>query len=355
MSTALLGYVVLTLLTLVALPMLINKSTEGRGDWIKKYLREAWFVVAMVYVVIMTFLPAGRDFVRKNTPAFAASHPIWSYIIVGIGAATVACVYWFALGKLAAPPNDLKDQQGEVQKGPPTLPTPSLVFVFGVPLGDNDSASWMMMLRHYGPSPAYNCDIGFYDDDRKNIEHQWLAAHPYSPFPPPGLAGESQKRIYVAEAGPEGSSGGFHWKPVDPDRQHYTVTISCREGMFVEKWEVTRVDGILRSTITIEHGPRWREKNPNLDPVVFRCKDPEFITTSLATELPKSSKGKLLHPGWKPKHRFEVPAAILDPNGHVQVISGIPSPDGTTLTDFGCWNILTRHFGDNPEGEHVKQ
>jgi hypothetical protein len=26
--------------------------------------------------------------------------------------------------------------------------TPSLVFVFGAPLGDNDSASWIMMLKH---------------------------------------------------------------------------------------------------------------------------------------------------------------------------------------------------------------
>jgi hypothetical protein len=233
---------------------------------------------------------------------------------------------------------------------PGILHTPSLVFVFGVPLGDNDSASWMMMLRHYGPNPAYSCNIGFYDNDRKNIEHQWLVAHPESPFPPPGLAsGESQKQVYVAETGPEGSSGGFPWNSLDPDRQHYTVSISCRDGIFVESWEVTRVDGILRSTVTIEHGPQWIEKNPNLDPVVFRCGDPEFISTPLATEVPKLAK-KAVHPGWKPNHRFEVPAAIIDPNGHVQVVSGIKLPDGSTLTDFGCWNILTRHFGDNPDG-----
>jgi hypothetical protein len=232
---------------------------------------------------------------------------------------------------------------------PATLLTPSLIFVFGVPLGDNNSASWIMMLKHYGPDPAYNCEIGFYDDDRKNIEHQWLVAHPDSPYPPPGLAGESQKHVHVAEAGPEGSSGGFPWKPVDPDRQHYTVSISCRAGVFVEKWEVTRVDGILRSTITIERGPGWIEKNPNLDPVVFRCKDPEFISKPLATELPKSTKAKVVHPGWKPNHRFEVPAAIIDPNGNLQVISQIKLPDGSTLTDFGCWNILTGHFGDNQD------
>jgi hypothetical protein len=223
---------------------------------------------------------------------------------------------------------------------------PSLVFIFGVPLGDNDSASWMMMLRHYGPKPAYNCNIEFYDSDRKNIEHQWLVEHPSSPFPPRGLAaGESQKSVYIAETNPEGSAGSFIWNPLDPNRQHYTVSISCRDGVFVEKWEVTRVDGILRSAITIERGPQWVEKNPHVDPVVFRCSDPEFISTPLAAEVPKVAR-KAVHPGWKPNHRFEVPAAIIDPNGNIQVVAGVKLPDGSTVTDFGCWNILTKHFGD---------
>ena len=36
-------------------------------------------------------------------------------------------------------------------------PKPSFVFVIGAPLGANDSASWVMFLKHFGPSPAYNC------------------------------------------------------------------------------------------------------------------------------------------------------------------------------------------------------
>ncbi len=227
--------------------------------------------------------------------------------------------------------------------------TPNLVFVFGAPLGDNDSAEWIMMLKHYGQGPAYNCDIIFYDDDRKNVEHEWLVKHPSSPYPPPGLAGESQKRIYIPEASLEGSVGSFRWNPLDTNSQHYTVSISCRDGVFVEKWEVTRVNGTLRSAITIEHGPQWIEKNPGRESIVFRYQDPEFIRTSLATEMPKVSKGKVVHPGWKPLHRFEVPAAIIDPNGNVQVVSGIKLPDGSTLTDFGSWNILTRHFGDTQD------
>jgi hypothetical protein len=40
-----------------------------------------------------------------------------------------------------------------------------------------------------------------------------------------------------------------------------------------------------------------------------------------------------------------IPMAIIDPNGHIQVVSGVGTPDGTR-TDFGCWNLLTKHFGD---------
>jgi hypothetical protein len=170
--------------------------------------------------------------------------------------------------------------------------TPSFLFVFGVPLGDNDSAEWLMMLRHYGPNPAYNCDIAFYDDDRKKIEHEWLVKHPDSPYPPPGLAGESLKRIHVAEAGPEGPAGSFKWNPLDPNRQHYTVSISCRDGVFEEKWEMTRVDGFLRSSITVERGQQWNRKNAHLSPLVFRYEDPEFVRTPLATEMPRRGKEK---------------------------------------------------------------
>lgn len=232
---------------------------------------------------------------------------------------------------------------------PPITKLPSFVFVFGAPLGDNDSASWIMMLKHFGPEPAHNCDVVFYDQDRKNIEHEWLIKHPNSPYPPPGLVGESQRSFHIQEASPEGSAGSFRWNPLDPDSQHYGVSITGRDGAFAEKWDITRVNGVLRSAITIEHGPQWIAKNPGKEPVVFKYQDPEFIPTALATEMPKSRKGKIVHPGWKPQYRFEVPAAIIDPNGNINVVGGIKLPDGSTLTDFGSWNILTKHFGDKPD------
>lgn len=243
-------------------------------------------------------------------------------------------------------PKIVSQYQGVLGEADSPKQIPSFVFVFGAPLGDNASASWVMVLKHYGPGTAHNCDIGFYDDDRKNIEHEWLVRHPESPYPPPGLAGESQKRLHISEANPGAPVGNFTWNPLNPNSQHYTVTINCRDGVFEEKWEITRVDGVLRSRITIAHGPQWIKKNPGGEPTIFRYQDPEFVATALATELPKASIGKAAHPGWKPSHQFDVPAAILDPNGNIQVASGGKLPDGSTRTDFGSWNILTRHFGD---------
>jgi hypothetical protein len=247
----------------------------------------------------------------------------WIAIIVGVGFG----IYW-----------------GLLEFKRPKV-VPSFVFVFGAPLGDNDSPVWVMMLKHFGPNPAFNCNIGFFDSDRKNIEHQWLLQHPGVSFPPAGLAGASQLHLHVPEAGPPGPITTFQWTPLDPDRQHYTASISCRDGVFEEDWEVTRVNGVLRTKITIKHGPQWIEKNPKLDPVVFECTDPEFCTAPLASTI-LVAKPQPINPGWKPNHRFDFPVAIIDPNGHVQVMSGVKLPDGTTKTDFGCWNILTKHFGD---------
>jgi hypothetical protein len=201
---------------------------------------------------------------------------------------------------------------------------PSLVFVFGAPPGDNDSPVWVMMLKHYGPNPAFNCDIEFFDADRKNIERQWLLQHPGSSFPPPGLAGKSQERFRVPEAGPLGSIESFQWTPLDPDRQHYTASISCRDGVFVENWEVTRVNGVLRTRIKIEHGPQWIEKNPKLDPVVFACTDPEFSTTPLASTLPVA-KPQPINPAWKPNHRFEFP--VVSGGRGWSIVAGQCRPD----------------------------
>lgn len=200
-----------------------------------------------------------------------------------------------------------------------------------------------MILNHYGPNPAYNCQVNFYDKDRKNIEHEWLVKHPHNPFPPPGLAGQSQFHLQVQEADPPGPVTNFRWTPLDPDRQHYTASITCRDGIFEENWDVTRVNGILRMRISIEHGAHWKEKNPKADPVVFACSDPEFTPVPLASEIP-SAKLPPVHPGWKPNHLFELPVAIIDPNNNLQ-LAGVKLADGSVSRGPGCWSVLTHHLG----------
>jgi hypothetical protein len=276
-------------------------------------------------------------------------NPTGAVVFGVVGAALM--IYGIVAGKEDVRDNHFFDQLQLARNAPSpaaaTAPAkPNLVFVFGAPLGDNASTTWVMKYTHFGPSSAHNCDIGFFDQDRKNIEHRWLVAHPNVPYPQPNLTGESQRSFHVAEASREGSAGHFLWNPLNPNAQHYSVSISCRDGVFEEKWEITRVNDILRSRITIKHGPEWVRRNPNLDPVVFRYEDPEFVETALAVEVPKEPIGKAVHPGWKPNYQFAVPVAIIDSNQHVQVVSGVKQQDGSTRTDFGSWNILTQHFGD---------
>ena len=301
----------------------------------------------MVAVRIILLICAATFFIWPLVhKRFKMTFPATLVLVAGIALATGIIWQLSAYGtawRVAA-------AQATAVPAPKSPSTPSLAFVFGAPLGDNASASWIMLIKHFGPETAYNCDISFYDNDRTNIEHLWLVAHPNNPYPPPGIAdGASRHDVHLDEMNPDGVGGHFIWKPLDPNRQHYTVSISCRDGVFTQTWDISRVDGVLRSAITISHGEAWMKRNPGANPIVFRFVDPEFVRTPLATEVPKSTAAKVVHPGWKPNHTFPVPAAIIDPNGNVQTVSGVKLPDGTTQTDFGSWNILTRHFGDAPQ------
>jgi hypothetical protein len=318
-------------IVLAVVLLVLDKAGKLKGHWLLVLLAVAGFMTL--------FIAIGNSWVMDAPPQWK----IWR-------GALMFCSVVLAYSGIALWISPLP----QTAKGPALPPaikkTPSFLFVFGAPLGDNHSTTWIMMLLHYGPEPAFNCKVDFYDDDRKNVEHLWLVEHPNNPFLPPGQFDDSQKRLFVAEAGPEGRTGNdFTWTPLDPNSQHYTVSISSRDGVFAEKWEVTRVDGILRAKIVIEHGPGWARGNPEESPLVFKCEDPEFVSTALATAVPVHRSGLVTHPGWKPNYRVEVPMAIIDPNGNVQMASGIKQPNGSTRTDFGCWNILTKHFGDNPK------
>ncbi len=327
------GTGIAVLLSILAFGVGVGMDAKTKGEYV--------FVIACFCTSwLMLVLMIGLWTVTSGTQLPGRLAGVFAIALVSWGAIEAVrwaqFRHWAASETISAPP---------MEKKAPIPQTPSLIFVIGVPLGDNDSPTWLMLLRHYGSNTVYSCQVDLIDDDRKNIEHQWLAKHPNSPFLPAGMFPPSQTSIRVAEGGPEGPLPNFTWKPLDPNRQHYTILISCRDGYFIQKWEVTRVNRILRTKISVEHGQQWIANNPTSSAVVFQCQDPEFVSTDLLTVVPQRVP-RQPNPGWKPNHRFEVPAAIIDSNGNVQVLFGVQQPDGSTWTDFGCWNYISKHFGD---------
>lgn len=248
----------------------------------------------------------------------------------------IAAIIYFALignQLLSQWKRHSRDSQGITAQSPGI----SFPFVFGSPLGDNESPQWLMLVKHHGPSPTYNCDIIFYDLDRKNIEHLWLSRHPKSSFLPPNLkGGPSQISRHYAEIDPMGSPNNFRWAPLDINQQHYGASITTRSGDFSEKWDVTRVNGILRTRITVDQMvPKPGQSAGYVR--VFGCSDPAFVAAPLASKLPMVWPPPLINPGWKPNHTFEVPTVIIDPNGNLEFLS-IRSGNKTGL---GCWSFLS--------------
>lgn len=149
--------------------------------------------------------------------------------------------------------------------------------------------------------------------------------------------GESQKNLYITEADPVPGVGvgNFQWEPLDPDHQHYTVAISCRDGQFNEDWQIARVNGVLRTEITIERATPWIERNPELERSVFKCADQPLFGAAQNVNLRR--RHIEINPGWKPNHVFTVPVVIVDPNKNLEVMK---------THDMGCWEILTQHLGE---------
>jgi hypothetical protein len=226
---------------------------------------------------------------------------------------------------------------------PAPTSTPSFMFVLGSPLGDNDSPRWVMLLRHYGSGPAYNCESVFSDLDRDNIAHTWLVDHPGYSFAPPSLVGNSSAYSHLSELDATAwPPHVFYWSPIDPDNQHYSVGINCRDGEFQESWEVRRIDGLLRTSIRLSRVTQMGTgKTPKVD-TLFKCVDPQFSSSPVLAKLPKRRNRGNFNPGWKPNHLFEAPVMILDPNGNLQFMVGA---HGKKI-DLGCWALLQKHAGD---------
>lgn len=217
---------------------------------------------------------------------------------------------------------------------------PSFPFVFGAPLGENDSTRWVMVVEHFGPEPAYNCDIVFSDTAGIAKESQWMAEHPGVVLAPPEITSRAHKDLpRIPEIDQNSGLGGvsFNWDPIDPDNHHYLTYMACRGGGFTEEWDIERLNGVLRTSLVIKRDSNWENKNPYMNQEVFSCVDPQIHDDSQRITPIAHRSGTF--PGWRPNHA-QFPVLIISPNNSLW--SGASADNGS----LGCWDMLSKHFGD---------
>src|SRR5579872_1604130 len=101
--------VLVFIFTVGVLPVVINKSTEGRRfDWIHPHLRWIWTLIFAFFSWYLLEKPAAQEFVVKLKFALDSKSPILGYIVCAVMGASALCVYWWFSGKLLSetpPPN----------------------------------------------------------------------------------------------------------------------------------------------------------------------------------------------------------------------------------------------------------
>ena len=276
------------------------------------------FAVLTLFAVFLIDISLRSTYARQRVPSFPGRICI-SIVMV----ASLVAIAWNPMRKLY-----MLENLG-----------PSVAFVFGAPLGDNDSSSWVMAVGHYGPNPAYNCDLVFYDLARQRIQQQWINEHPGVLFPPQELVGASKKELpHIPELDPSPHIDGysFNWDPIDPDNHHYRADINCRDGNFHEEWDVERLNGRLRTSVIIDADDEWLAQHPDTDRRLFTCADPQFSKDFLPiTSIPHRTG---VYPGWQANHLYRPPVLIIAPDNSLRSM-GISN-------GMGCWDILNKHFGD---------
>jgi hypothetical protein len=99
-------------LTLLVLPIMINKTTEDRFSWLKPRLREAWCVIAFVYTLIVLLRSESEQYFMTLKRGFGTEYPVLSYFLIAVFGAALFIGYWWFLGKaLPVKANDAQQQQ----------------------------------------------------------------------------------------------------------------------------------------------------------------------------------------------------------------------------------------------------
>src|ERR1700692_2493541 len=89
----------LVLVATFVLPVVINKSTEGRGfDWIRPYLREIWTGLAAFFSLYLLCKPGVVE-VSVKLHKYLAGTPALGYLASAVIGASLLCGYWWFTGK----------------------------------------------------------------------------------------------------------------------------------------------------------------------------------------------------------------------------------------------------------------
>src|SRR6266852_3862183 len=93
-------FLFISIVSLVVVPLLINKTTERHFDWVKPYLRQAWCAVALAYVMYFLTTETAKQLLMSWRNGFGNAHPVLAFVVPAIVGAMVAPAYWWLMGKL---------------------------------------------------------------------------------------------------------------------------------------------------------------------------------------------------------------------------------------------------------------
>src|SRR5713226_3234217 len=92
--------IIVEVLSLVVLPMVLNKTTENRFHGIKPHLREIWFGIGFVYAIYALQRPESEQYFMSLKKGFGALYPVQSYILAAFFGAILFTGYWSFLGRI---------------------------------------------------------------------------------------------------------------------------------------------------------------------------------------------------------------------------------------------------------------
>ena len=285
-----------------------------------------WFFALLCFVTLLA--------IWVTRIARQAQHPFGTVgRFVHFAFAVIVCTLLIAVGALRKPENEPwsnLQKLWEKKAGVATIKeTEHFPFIMGAPLGDNDSGTWEITTRPYGPLlSSYHCDIKLTDFARKHLEELWLNNHP-GEIPPLFRGNASVTYIHV-----EGIRN-FDWNPIDLDHQHYSARIDCPNRSYDEDWEIARINGGLRTKLTLRKVFLW--DNPQ---IVYSCVDDVSARPEDHTDFKPQDRYVTSNPDWKPNHRFEFPVFIIpsenNPGRYIFTMK-VDNP--------GCWECLQNECG----------